>query len=109
MDNYLLDYETLGGFVDSLMKAKPVPAQTPEELNTLRENNIKRLDDKITQAVFGSLNDSQLKELNVLLDQDDGTPEVYEKFFQDAGINIQRTIAGVMQSYKEEFLGGQYA
>lgn len=109
MDNYLLDYETLGGFVDELMKAKPMPAQTPEELNALREENIKKLDDKVAVAIFSSLNDEQLKEINVLLDQDDGSPEVYEKFFQDSGINLQRIIANAMQSFKDEFLGGQNA
>lgn len=109
MDNYILDYETLGEFVDNLMKAKPVPAQTPEELNALRENNIKQLNDKITYAIFEPLTDEQLTQLETLLDQDDGSPDPYEKFFQDSGVNVQRIIANTMQSYRAEFLGGQNA
>lgn len=107
MDNYLLDYEMLGGFVDELMKAKPMPAQSAEELNVLREQNIKKLDDKVADALFGSLNDDQLRQMNELLDKDDGTPEIYANFFANAGINLEDKIANAMQDFKTEFLGGE--
>ncbi len=107
MDNYLLDYETLGGFVDELMKSKPIPAQDTKELNVLREQNIKKLDDKITNAVFGSLNDDQLRQINELLDKDDSTPDTYTNFFTNAGINLENIIATAMQDFKTELLGGE--
>lgn len=107
MDNYLLDYETLGGFVDELMKAKPMPAQNAEELNVLREQNIKKLDDKVTTAVFGSLNDEQLRQMNELLDRDDSTPDTYASFFTNAGIDMENIIVNAIQEFRTEFLGGE--
>ncbi|MDO4746977.1 MAG: hypothetical protein Q4A70_01360 [Candidatus Saccharibacteria bacterium] len=107
MDNYLLDYEMLGGFVDELMKAKPMPAQSAEELNVLREQNIKKLDDKVTTAVFGSLSDEQLLQMNELLDRDDSTPVTFASFFANAGIDMENIIAKAIQEFKTEFLGGE--
>ena len=109
MDNYLFDYEALGKFVDELMKVKPVPANSPEELNALREENIKKLDDRILDAIFGSLSDEQLQEINALLDQDDGTPDKYEAFFNDAGIDVEQIITKTLEEFKNEFLGGPNA
>ena len=43
MDNYLVDRETLGQFVDELMKQKPLSADSADELKTLRENTIAAL------------------------------------------------------------------
>ena len=109
MENYLLDYETLGKFVDELMKAKPMPANSPEELNTFREKNIKKLDDQIAVAVFGSLSEEQLQKINELFDRDDGSSDAYEKFFKDAGIDIQQAVTDAMEKFKDEFLGGENA
>lgn len=107
MDNYLLDYEMLGGFVDNLMKTKPMPAQNAEELNVLREKNIKLLDDKITDAIFGSLTDEQMSELSSLLDKEDNTPDTYAAFFEKAGIDMEATIMQALTEFKTEFLGGE--
>ena len=107
MDNYLIDRETLGQFVDELMKKKPLPANTPEELNTLREESIKTLDDQIGTAIFGSLTKSQLAEFNQILDQGEESPEVFQKFFQDANLDLRKTISDTMTAFGQQFLGGQ--
>ncbi len=107
MDNYLIDRETLGQFVDELMKKKPLPANTAEELNTLREQTIKSLDDKIGMAIFGSLTTPQLEEFNQILDRNEESPEIFQNFFQTADIDLEKTITGTMQSFATEFLGGQ--
>ena len=57
MDNLLIDRETLGRFVDELIKKKPLAVGNPEELNALREESIKALDDRIAMAIFGGLNE----------------------------------------------------
>ena len=88
MDNYLIDRETLGQFVDELMKKKPLPANTAEELNTLREQTIKSLDDKIGMAIFGSLTTPQLEEFNQILDRNEESPEIFQNFFQTADIDL---------------------
>lgn len=107
MDNYLLDYETLGGFVDGLMKTKPMPAQSAEELNILREQNIKKLDDKVTNAIFDSLNDEQIQQMNELLDRNDSTPDTFASFFANAGVDIENVLVNAVQEFKTEFLGGE--
>ena len=107
MDNYLIDRETLGQFVDELMKKKPLPANTAEELSTLREQTIKSLDDKIGMAIFSSLTTPQLEEFNQILDRDEESPEVFQNFFQTAGVDLQKTIGDAMTDFGKQFLGGQ--
>ena len=107
MDNYLTDRETLGQFVDELMKKKSLPANTPEELSALREEAIKSLDDQIGRAIFGSLNRGQLAEFNQLLDRDEESPEAFQNFFQSAGVDLEKIIADTMQKFSAEFLGEQ--
>ncbi len=109
MDNYLLDYETLGGFVDEIMKAKPMPAHTPEELNALREKNIKQLDDKICANLFGKLTVDQDAKLNQLFDSDESDPAVFENFFRENGIDLEKSIADSVKEFGAELLGGQNA
>lgn len=107
MDNYLIDRETLGQFVDGLMKKKPLPANTPEELNALREESIKTLDDEIGMAIFGNLTTPQLEEFNQILDRGEESPEVFQNFFQTAGINLQDVISNTMTTFSKQFLGGE--
>lgn len=109
MDNYLIDRETLGQFVDELMKQKPLPANTAEELNTLREENIKKLDDEIGMAIFGSLTTLQLQEFNQILDRGEESPEIFQKFFQNSGVNLPEVISNAMTTFGKQFLGGQNA
>ena len=55
MDNYLINRETLGQFADELIKRKPLPVNSPEDLAELREDIIKTLNERISLAVFGGL------------------------------------------------------
>ena len=107
MDNYLIDRETLGQFVDELMKQKPIPANTPEELNSFREKSIKDLDDQIGMAIFNRLTTPQLEEFNQILDRGEESPEVFQIFFQTAGLDLQKTIGDTMTAFGKQFLGGQ--
>ena len=110
MDNYLIDRETLGKFVDELIKKKALPVNTPEELNSLREESIKSLDDRIGLAIFGSLTDEQNTEFNQLLDRNNAGESDFESFFSKIGLDVERTITDTMNSFGEEFLaGGQNA
>jgi len=109
MDEYLIDREILEQFVDELMKQKPLPANTAEELNALREKNIKALDDQIAKAVFGSLTAPQLEAINKILDSGEENPEVFQEFFQNAGVDLQKITSETMTKFSEQFLGGQNA
>ncbi len=107
MDDYLIDRETLSKFIDELIKKKPLPVDSTEELNTLRENSIKALDKKIGMAIFTSLSDEQLDEYNAMLDQNEESPEVFDSFFEKAGLDLEQIITKAAEDYAKEFLGGQ--
>ena len=78
MDNYLIDRETLGKFVDELIKQKTLSADLVEDSGALREQTIKDLDDQIAHAVFGRFTKEQNAKFNQLLDNDATTEEDYE-------------------------------
>lgn len=107
MDNYLIDQETLGKFVDELFKKKPMPTSNAEELNYLRTREIAKLDDRISDAIFGSLNDAELDEINQMFDRDEESPDVFRNFFKNAGVDVEQTITKTMEAYANEYLGGQ--
>lgn len=106
MEDYLLDRETLGQFVDALMKKRPLPVDNADELSEFRETQMKKLDDRISQAIFGGLDQRQSDELSQLLDRESDDPEVFRNFFQKEDINVEDIIANAAQSFSAEFLAG---
>lgn len=106
MENYLIERETLAEFVDSLIARKTQPI---ENLDALREENIRKLDDSIGQAVFGNLTEGQLAELNAMLDRNEDNDQAFQDFFNRAGINLEKVITETMQNFGKEFLGGENA
>ena len=109
MDNYLVDRETLAQFIDELIKQKPLPANSADELNSVREKAIKDLDYQIGTAIFGGLSSEKLAEINHLLDNDEENPEVFQNFFASSGIDLQQTISDTMTAFGKQFLGGENA
>lgn len=115
MEEYLLDRETLGKFIDELMKKRSLPVDTAEGLNQYKEEQMKALDDQIAQAIFHSLNEEQTASLNQLLDQESDNPDVFRDFFANQNINIESVITDAAQSFGAQFLaegatqGGQNA
>ena len=110
MDNTLIDRETLGQFVDELIKKQPLPAESAENLNSLREESIKTLDDRICDAIFGRLTKEQNEAFIDIVNADANAPEeVFQNFFQNAGLNLEEIITNTMKEFATEFLGGQNA
>ena len=107
MEEYLIDRETLGKFVDELIKKKALPVDNVEELNQLREKSIRELDDKIGRNLFGKLNREQNAEINELFDKNEESPEVFKDFFQRAGIDVENVITESVQEFAKDFLGGE--
>lgn len=107
MNDYLIDRETLSEFIDELIKKKPLPLDSAEELSNFREEQIKALDDRIGLAVFGRLTEDQNREFNELLDRGEENPDVFDDFFNRAGIDLGKVISDTMESFGKEFLGGQ--
>lgn len=107
MDNYLIDRETLGQFVDELIKQKPLDVNNTEELNNLREESIKALDKAIGVAIFSHFTEEQNTEFNQLLDRD-APEEDYQAFFDQTGLDLEKITTEAMQKFAQEFLeGGQ--
>lgn len=109
MDNYLIDRETLGKFIDELIKKKALPVDSPEELNRIREEGIKNLDQKIGVAIFSSLTKEQYAKFDELVDQPDATQETFEAFFEESGVDIAKIVTESAKEFGYEFLGGQNA
>ena len=107
MDNLLIDRETLGRFVDELIKKKPLAVNNPEELNNFREKSIKELDDRIALAIFGNLNDQQNAELNQLLDRPDTSETEFQQFFEKNNLNVEEAVTNTVRMFGREFLGGE--
>lgn len=109
MDNLLIDRETLGRFVDELIKKKPLAVNSPEELSALREESIKALDDRIAMAIFGNLNEQQNAELNQLLDRPGTSETQFQQFFEQNGLNVEEAVTNTVRVFGREFLGGENA
>lgn len=110
MEEYLIDRETLEKFVDELMKKRPLPIDSAEELSNYKEQLIKTLDDRIGLAIFGNLNESQSNEVEKLLNDENAGPDSFRDFFQTQNIDIEKTITDAMEAFSQEFLeGGQNA
>ncbi len=110
MQDYLLDRETLGQFIDELMKKRPLPVESAEEINSFREKQMKALDDQITNALFDKMDERQISDLNQLLDQEKENPDVFSKFFINQGIDIEQIFTDALKSFSASYLaGGQNA
>lgn len=108
MENYLIGRETLGKFIDQLI-AQKYPNQPSSSLEELRESNIKKLDDQISDAVFSSLDDTQLDEISAILDREENDPTAFQIFFKNVGIDIEQVITDAMTKFSQDFLGGENA
>ena len=110
MEDYLLDRETLEKFIDELMKKRPLPVDSAEELSKFKEEQMKALDGHIAKALFGALDESQTAELNTLLDTEQENPEVFRDFFRTHDIDVDKIVAEAAESFSQTYLeGGQNA
>lgn len=106
MEDYLIDRETLGRFVEMLIQKKQI-SMNETDINSLKEKTTKELDDKISQALLECLSDEQLAELENMLDSGEQSTEAYERFYRAAGINTEQIIKDTAQKFAQAFLGGQ--
>ena len=102
-----MDRQALSEVVDQLMEKKTFPDKTPEELNVFREEKIKELDDKIVNAIFESLNNEQLAEIDQMFDNGEESPEAFTKFFENAGVDLEKVVGETTKAFSAELLGGE--
>ena len=106
MEDYLIDRETLGQFIDELMKKRTLPVNSAEELTKFREEQIRILDNRISTALFGILSEEQVTNLNRLLDQQPDDPDAFFAFFASQNLDIQQIITNAITTFGTEFLAG---
>ena len=104
MKKYLVDYEELAKFVDTLISQK-YPDEPVDRHKALREKSIEELDLAIGSAIFGSLAKPDLDRLNQLLDQESATEEDYDHFFEDLNLDLAKITERAAQKYAKQFLG----
>lgn len=103
MDNYLVDRQVLGKFIDRLLSEK-FSGRSEAELEGLREQKIKELDDRISLDITSSLSDDQLDALEMLLDAEEQSADVFEDFFKRAGINLEEKMQESMNGFARDFM-----
>ena len=109
MNDYLIDRETLGRFVDELIKRKPMPSATAEEADKKREELMAALDRHVGVAIFSQFTPEQNAEFKQKMSADDTTVDTYAEFFEKAGIDVEKTMTEAMKAFGIEYLGGQNA
>ena len=100
-----MDRETLGKFVDELIKKQPLDVANVDELNARREAAIKELDDRVATAIFSQFSQEMNVEFNQLLDRN-AEPTEYDQLFERNGINIDQIITDTLQKFAQDFLKG---
>lgn len=105
-DDYFIDYDMLASVIDALIKEKYHDEQ-PSEIKSLREESIKQLDGKISEAFFESLTDEQADELSEMLDNNASQTDVQE-YLDNLNIDLSEVIANAIQQFGKDFLGGSH-
>ena len=103
MKEYLVDYEELAKFVDALITQK-YPGTPVEAHKDLREKTINELDESIGTAIFNSLSQSELDELNSLLDRESATERDYDAFIDKTNLDLAKITEQTAKEYADRFL-----
>lgn len=98
-----MDEEVLGHLAEVLMLQK-YQNLTDNERKTIKGKIVDALDEQITQAIFSRLSNAKLATLNKLLDSDEQRVEVFQKFFDESGINLEQLIGDTAKTFTKGFL-----
>lgn len=108
MEIYLVEHDTLGKLVDMLL-SKKYQSHLPQGADEIREQNIRKLDNRISADLFSKLSDDEQDKLNDLFEINETNPAVFQNFFKNIGIDLEAEVATSMRNFSMEFLGGSYA
>ncbi|MDO5452023.1 MAG: hypothetical protein Q4F56_02955 [Candidatus Saccharibacteria bacterium] len=106
-DDYFIEYNTLANVIDSLVKQKYHDMPTPENIEAIREESIKSLDNQISKAFFDNLTDAQAAELRQMLSRN-ASQEECQKYLQGLDINMSEIIAKTIQDFGINFIGADH-
>ena len=103
--DYLLDRETLERFADDIIRQHPSSSsKAPEEIQSLREELITELDQKISNSIFDKLDDVHLQKFDAMLDKKETSKRDFKRFFKSAGINLNRVMFDAVIQVGKDYL-----
>ena len=103
MELYLVDEAVLIEFVDALLREKYSDSPI-DNYDSVERKAVRTLDQQISEAILGSLNAEQVVELERLLDDSSAKPSMFQDFFNNNGIDLQKIIEDTMANFRSEFL-----
>ncbi|MBR3270087.1 hypothetical protein IKG07_02465 [Candidatus Saccharibacteria bacterium] len=97
MNTYLVDEAVLGDFVETL---------SPGVSADVKKKMTEKLDHQILKAILAELTPEQGGKLNKLLKENPDDPDVFEGFFKEQGIDLEKIVANAMIEFKNDFEKG---
>ncbi|MBR2998614.1 hypothetical protein IKF34_02495 [Candidatus Saccharibacteria bacterium] len=106
MDNFIVDREILAKIIDSLIEQKPLDLNSSEELDSFREKNIKKLNDRLMFAVFNKLSEEEIEEIERLMDEN-SSEETFMDYMKNHGIDVESVIEKTVIDFSSNFQKGE--
>ena len=97
--------EQLLPFIDTVLKEKSLAGMRPEVFQQLRRDLATELKSQIDRSVIDELSESQVDDFSALMDSEETTEEVLQKFIQDSGVDTAAVVARTMARFREFYLG----
>lgn len=111
MDGYFVDKDVLEVIVGKMIDfgvengIAAFALKSDIELARMMGEAVKKLDDKICDALFDSLDVDQLEEIEDIMDHHDSEDGVYDRFFEKHNIDLEQLIKSESEAFAKEFLG----
>lgn len=96
--------QAIRDFIDGIIAAKNASGLNEQVLGYLREDLSERLLDQIDRALLEALPEEKATELDVLLDNENITPEEVQRFIVDAGVDVPKITALTMVRFRDLYL-----
>lgn len=105
--NNVTDEKLLEEFVDGLIKEKNSPYVTDKNREEVKKMLLDDVSGAINRKLIAELDDSQVDELNILLEKKASDDEI-NQFFKSKIANIDETIAQALTDFKAGYLTVSY-
>lgn len=95
-------------FIEDLFKEKGLPETTdPEVKARLKSDLSSRIMDLINRRIIESLDESQLKDFNEILDREPEDPQAVHKFIEDNVKSKEEITTAALLEFRQLYLGTQ--
>ena len=105
MDNYIVDREVLVEIVNGLIESNSIKLNSPEELDSFREENINKLNNRLMFAVFDKLSEEEIREVSRLLDESP-SEDTFMDYMKSHGVDVEDAIEKTVIDFSSNFQKG---